>query len=190
MSKRSKVGFAYWPIAAALGLLAGLYAVLYWQPWPETVSLPALAREASRVKHADAGTRIADGVDRYHEAKNVERVIIGVLGYRMEYWPQVHLDGDAMGETWLDQRLIVVREDLSWNRRLAVLAHEGGHALEPWSLRGADAEVFADAVAYVVTQGPRSAYAAHIAMYKGSIHIIVDFDAEIRWAAAILRGPQ
>jgi hypothetical protein len=101
-------------------------------------------------------TRVKDGVDKYWDCLNLEHRLMRDA-YSVTYAPGavVSLVGN-MGESLYgltdpQARFIMIADELRWNERLAVLAHEGGHTLEPGGLSMSQGEAFAESVAMLVS---------------------------------------
>lgn len=147
---------------------------------------------AARATHGLDSNFLEDpGVDQYWNAKKVEHQLKALMGFVVEYG---NSGQGAAGWTNTTTRRIVIGEDLSWNTRLIVISHEAGHVIaeDMGLLMQTDHEAFADATAYLVCRrfgyNPLTILAKHLAMYKGSIHILQDYRAEIEYAAMVITG--
>ena len=95
--------------------------------------------------------------DAYWKALALEARLTA-LGYSVRYAPNLNYMGQqAYGLTDRQTREILVDETLHWNDRYAVLAHEGGHVLQPGWLGSREADVFAEMVSAVMTGESREA---------------------------------
>jgi hypothetical protein len=175
------------PIAALMVLLL-LVAVLipsYSDPLSQLES-------AARATHGLDSNFIRDnGVDQYWNVLKVEHQLRALMGVTVTYEDSGE---GAAGRTYSQLRRIQVDPDLTWNTRLIVLSHEAGHVIaeDMGLLMQTDHEAFADATAYLVCRrfgyDPLQIMAKHLAMYKGSIHILRDYKAEIEYAAMVITG--
>lgn len=129
--------------------------------------------------------RTSDSQSRYWDAHTLEARLVG-MGWQVTYEPDL-LERGVYGYTNLDDRTIHIERSLSWNTRLAVLAHEGAHTLEPGRLSRAQAEVFAECVAALVARDGYAEHARYLATLKADFvtEALVDWQAIYR-AAAIL----
>ena len=96
------------------------------------------------------------------------------FGWTVTYVPVKDTHGfDAYGLTFFQNRAVVVEEALSWTARYAVLAHEGGHTMQPASLTGQQKEVFAEIVAALVTRTHLREHARYLARTRGDYLLVV-----------------
>lgn len=130
--------------------------------------------------------RIRGGTDRYWDVLNLE-LRLARLGWKVEYVSGLR-DQGMYGLTQHASRLIRVDAGLSWNDRLSVLAHEGGHALQPGQLSPGQSEVFAESVAVLVVGGRHREHARYLAMWRADLGAAAVYWREIYRVAAILQG--
>jgi hypothetical protein len=87
------------------------------------------------------------------------------LGYSVTYAEDLQYGGQkAYGLTIPSMHQVFIDSSLHWNARYAVLAHEGGHILQPVWVDGEQGEVFAESVAILVTGGPLREHARYLAI--------------------------
>ena len=127
--------------------------------------------------------RMPDGVDNYWRAKDLEARLAN-LGWTVSY-EEDH--PNYFGQTRYNDHAIVVNKSLSWNAKYAVLAHEGGHVLQPPRLTNEQSEIFAEAVAAMVTGLKVREPARYMASLKGDVLIMVVYWQEIYRAADTLQ---
>ena len=127
--------------------------------------------------------RMPQGVDSYWHVKDLEARLT-ILGWTISYQP----DSERYyGVTSYNQHTIVINESLSWNAKYAVLAHEGGHALQPPRLTQEQSEIFAESVAALVTGWKVREPARYMASLKGDLLIMAVYWQEIYRAANMLQ---
>lgn len=100
---------------------------------------------------------------------------------------------DSTGLFTRKTRRIRLDPQLKLDARVQVLAHELGHALAPPDLSEPEEQVFADAVSFLVVRHQRDdleTYAAYLARFRTSLHVIHLYAEEIRYAAEVLWGPE
>lgn len=111
-------------------------------------------------------TRVDEGNDQFWRAIDLE-LALNDLGADVMYQKDLNFMGRAAyGLTNKGTREIYIEEKLSWNGRLAVLAHEAGHLLQPRWLNEQQAECFAEGVATVFVRDNIREHARHLAMYS------------------------
>lgn len=109
--------------------------------------------------------QMVSGDDRQHDTELLA-MRLGELGYDVTFEGELSIWGQAVyGYTDKTHHVIKVDEALSWNARYAVLAHEGAHVFQPIGTR-ADAECFADAVAYLVADDGTRTHAQYLSRSK------------------------
>lgn len=153
-------------------------------PW----RLAALGVEVFTVKPGQ--TRFTDKNDHYWDALQLELNLIR-LGYKVQYVRdlEVHEPGGSHkvdGVTYPALHLIQIEEALSWNARAGILAHEGGHALQPLWVQGEDGESFAETVAALVGGNGLREHARYMSRFKGAFFFI----AIAEWRAAYSAAAQ
>lgn len=163
-------------------LLAVLSVViLLHAPW----RLAALVCEAE-VMHPGR-VRMEQGNDGYWHAIELETRLIGV-GFSVAYVKGLSYAGqEVYGLTEIAQHKISVDADLSWDARYAVLAHEGGHVLQPIWLDGREPEAFAEMVAMLVAHDGIREHARYLAGLKSEVLVVALSEWQaIYHAAAVL----
>lgn len=131
--------------------------------------------------HVDQGTQ------HYWDALSLESKL-ETLNYGVSYAHGLEVDGqEAYGVTDMEAHTITIDAELSWNARLAVLAHEGGHTLQPGWVTSRQAEAFAETVAMLVSHDgyrEHARYLAHMRM-DALFMMVVEWPAMMH-AAAVL----
>lgn len=179
-------------ILAGLALtFLGSFAVTYFHIEHVNDPLAKLERQTRRVVYAASGHRAQPGNEAYWDALQMVSTVNVVLGIEATFVDDPGFGG-ALGVTNRATRTIILRNDLSWNERLGVLAHEAGHVLQPASLDRVESEAFAEGVAYLVCRGFGRDdvwfHANYLAQYKTGLHTLRDYRREIEWAARLLLG--
>jgi hypothetical protein len=151
--------------------------------------LDQLETRALKVPATAAGFRARSSNRFFWDVIDLQFTIEQFLGASVEY--AVPMPGTA-GMTSMRSRQVIIDATLSWDDRLPVLAHEGGHLLAIQTMSGTDQEVFADGVSFLVCrkfgEDTLNETAHHLAMYKASLHVLRDARSDIEWAAAVLSG--
>lgn len=97
---------------------------------------------------------------------------------------------DAAGRTSRDRRTIYLSASLGVDAQAQVLAHELAHALGPPLYDEAAAEVFADAVSYLVMRragvDPLGTYAQYLVGYRWAVGVLRLYEREIVRTADVL----
>lgn len=171
-------------VAFGLSLCLTFAGLDYWND-----PLRLLERETRAVTVHGDGYRFERANDQFWNAIQVGSIINQDLGGRIAFqWLGPGMAGDTDPIT----RKVRINSALSWNERLATLAHEGAHLLEPNNLDHADSEVFAEAVAYLVCRSfgldRVEDHARYLAGHKSGLHVLIDYRREIERAARILEG--
>lgn len=173
--RRPRRGWYWWCLSAAI--------VALHTPW----RLMGLAAESFVLRPAQA--RISSGDERYWEAQSLE-TRLARMGWTTSYTHGLMTRGErAYGLTDRAQHSIAIEAGLRWNERYSVLAHEGGHILQPDWVSAVQGEVFAEAVAaLVVRDGPRE-HARYLAAYRWDVLTVLLTEwRQVYHVAAILRG--
>lgn len=125
--------------------------------------------------------------DQYWRALQLEARLVN-MGWEIKYQRHLTYAGRALyGATDFSENLISIDEDLHWNDRFAVLAHEGAHTLQPGWLSKEQEELFAESVAALVTRGPLHEHARYMSKYKMSYPFFVFLEwPDVYRAAALL----
>lgn len=133
-------------------------------------------------------TRVVKGNDQYWQVGQLQGRLKS-LGWSVSYKPHLSYNGvEVYGLTDTDERTIIIDGDLEWNTRYAVLAHEGGHTLQPGWHNYEMEECFAEAVATLVAGGGIREHARYLAAHKASLLMLLLFDsARVYHAAAVLQ---
>lgn len=127
------------------------------------------------------------GVNQLGQVKDLELRLMR-FGWRIEYVAGLIDAQGVYGLTHAQGRLIQVDKSLNWNARFAVLAHEGGHTLQPsFMLSPGQSEIFAESVALLVEGGGHRRHARYLAMWRADLLTTVVYWREIYAAAALLR---
>lgn len=129
--------------------------------------------------------RMSHETDRYWDTLNLQ-LTLERMGWNVTYESNL-MDGAAYGVTFFEPRAIQIETKLMWNDRLAVLAHEGGHTLQPRRLTSEQGEVFAEAVAALVAHDGLREHARYLAQHRASLLTAVVYWQEIYRAADMLR---
>jgi hypothetical protein len=110
--------------------------------------------------------RSDNGTHRYWDALSLESKL-EMLNYSVTYAGGLEVDGhEAYGVTDMEKHAIIIDGGLSWNARLAVLAHEAGHTLQPGWVTTRQAEAFAETVAMLVSHDGYREHARYLASHK------------------------
>lgn len=113
------------------------------------------------------------GHDQYWQARDLETRLTS-LGWTVTYRRALTVYGtEAYGVTQPSERAITIDADLSWNARLATLAHEGGHVLQPAWLDRNQGEAFAESVAALVAHDGLREHARYLASMRADFVIVV-----------------
>jgi hypothetical protein len=163
-------------LAGALALLVILYTPF---------RLVAVTTEAIFMHPGD--THMSQDTDRYWDVLELEARLVGMswaVGYEA---PLSFMGQSAYGLTNTGEHTIRVDANLRWNARLAVLAHEGGHTLEPWWCDRDQGEVFAEMVATLVAKDGFREHARYLSRTKGTavMMLILEWQS-VYHAAAVL----
>ena len=149
-----------------------------------TDPLDRLEREVSGFTFWEQSCEAPVGNSREQEYRRLQRLAWMVLGVQVQASATPGVAGLASREA----RIIAIDPTLSPNAALQVLAHEAGHILQPDGLSKAEAEVFADAVAYLVTGDDVHVYGRYLAGSKQGLGVLKTYRREIEWAATVLSG--
>lgn len=124
----------------------GVVLVWLWSVMP--FRLIALSGEMFLVR--PGGPHLVQGSTRYWDAINLEARLEG-NGWSVTYAPNLSYHGQrAYGLTIPSEHAVIVDADLSWDGRYAILAHEGGHTLQPIWAGTQEGDCFAEGVATVL----------------------------------------
>lgn len=127
-------------------------------PW----RLMALCAETMAMQPSRSHITQAD--DQYWDALKLESQLIN-LGWAVSYDDGMAAQ-NLYGLTVSRDHEIHIEKSLHWNQRFAILAHEGGHTLEPGYLDRAQGEVFAESVAALVAHDGLREHARYLARVK------------------------
>ena len=165
---------------ASIGVLAVLVAsILAHAPW----RLMVLFAEALVASPGHAVTSTAN--NKYWQCQDLWTTLERRLGWTVKF---EDLNANLYGMTDTPHRIILINSSLSWNGRYAVLAHEGGHALQPSFISDTQGEAFAESVAALVAHDGLWEHARYIARVRSDIFVLVVEWRAIYRAAAILEG--
>lgn len=129
-------------------------------------------------------THMSQANDKYFEAQALQGRL-ETIGWSVSYVRNLNMHGlQLYGLTNTDEHTIYVEEDLSWNARYAILAHEGGHTLQRGWYSRAEGEAFAEAVATVVTHDGIREHARYLAPFKMDALWMLLFDSSAVYRAA------
>lgn len=142
------------------GALALFVIVAMHAPWRVMVlGAEVLTMAPSRV-------RTDNQTDRYWDALSLESRLVA-LNYSVAYLRDLKIDGqEVYGYTSPNDHAIVVEAGLSWNARLAVLAHEAGHTLQPGWASTRQGEAFAETVAMLISHDGYREHARYLAQHR------------------------
>jgi hypothetical protein len=156
--------------------------ILAHAPW----RLLAVAAEAEVM--SPGLTRMPQTSTHYWDELALEARLVD-LSWEVGYQPHLNVDGIAVyGVTIPSHHAIFIEEGLSWDARYAVLAHEGGHTLQPGWLSERQDEVFAEMVAAVVSGGVRE-HARYLSSSKVDVIVVLVTEwPAIYSAAAVLEN--
>lgn len=137
-----------------------LALVLIQAPWRVmTLATEVLLMSPGHIR-SDIGT------NRYWDALSLEAKLDS-LNYVVLYTPDLHLEEQkAFGVTDPTAHTIQVEASLQWNARLAVLAHEAGHTMQPGWVTGHQAEAFAETVAMLISHDGYREHARYLTSHK------------------------
>ena len=124
--------------------------------------------------------------ERAEELARLEALVFRSLG-------MVIVDGVPEGLAGIatsHPRIIGLSPKLTPAQRYEVLAHEAAHVLQPEGLTVEEAEVFAEAVALLVTENDSRPYAKYLSWRgaRSGLHVLKTYRREIQWAATVLGG--
>lgn len=124
-------------------------------------------------------TRFTTDTTRYWDEMYLEARLVG-MGWEVGYQKDLDILGTkVLGLTNPRTHQIWIDADLPWNARYAVLAHEGGHTLQPVWVNNDQAEAFAELVAMLVARDGIREHARYLATHKTDTFLI----ALIEWPA-------
>lgn len=150
-------------------------------PW----RLMALVVETFVVSPGLTHTSTAD--DKYWEVLALEGRLTD-MGWPVGYEASLNANGSrAYGVTDPRTHTITLDSTLHWSDRYAVLAHEGGHVLQPGWVGRVDGEIFAESVAVLVANDKIREHARYLSAHRFEVlmFIAVEWRA-IYHAAAVL----
>ncbi len=130
--------------------------------------------------------RMVDGVDQYwHVLDLTDR--LARLGYEVQYVPDLAKEHEAWGITNPQLRIIVIDDSLSWNARMAVLAHEAGHTQMIGRFTEGQSEVLAESVSALISHNGLREHARYLAQLRADMWVAVVYWPDIYRAAELLR---
>lgn len=163
-------------------ILAIVLIVSMLAPW----KLMVVASEAMFM--TPGMSRLDDrGTDQYWDALALASRIHS-LGWDVSYQPGMLAEG-LLGLTVPDDHTVMVEQSLTWNGRYNILAHEGGHTIQPgWIHSDEQGEIFAESVAAVMSKNGLSEHARYLARYRMElIPTLIFMWPSIYHAAAVLQ---
>lgn len=93
----------------------------------------------------------------------------------------------AWGATDKEEHTVQLEAELKWDARLAVLAHEAGHILQPHWVNHEQEEAFAEAVATLVSRDGFREHARYLSRHKlALLTVLLTETSAIYHAAAVL----
>lgn len=130
--------------------------VMFYTPWR------LMALVGATLVAPPTEQRLSSKNGRYWDVQDLQNRL-KALGWDVEY---VDLPEGYLGVTSVDERKISVSTELSWNGRLAVLAHEAGHTRQPeWSTHN-EGEAFAEAVSVLIDRDDLWSHARYLARMR------------------------
>jgi hypothetical protein len=147
--------------------------------------LDKLERQASELTYWQQSYDAPTGSSREQDLLKLARLVETALGVQVQ---QAGAPPGTAGVSSRQHRIIALDGTLSPNAKLQVLAHEAGHILQPEGLTKAESEVFADAVALLVTGDDVHVFSHYLAGSKSGLGVLRIYRREIQWAARVLSG--
>jgi hypothetical protein len=133
----------------------------------------------------ESGYIAPEGSEREPELRRLQALVEGSLSMTVLEMPGSF---PSAGRAYPADRVIQVNGGLSKNAQLQVVAHEAAHLLQPAGLDPIESEVFAEAVASLVTRDDPHVYARYLARYKSQLQVLHIYRREILRAAEVLSG--
>lgn len=132
-------------------------------------------------------TRVVEDDSRYWDARAMESRLRG-LGYSVSYTKHLNVMGvEIYGLTNTEEHTVQVDADLHWSQRFYILAHEGGHILQPYWVGRGEEECFAESVATLVSRNGIREHARYLSSHKLECAAFMLFEwPAIYHAAAVL----
>lgn len=146
--------------------------------------LDTLERQIGQLTYWQQSYEAPVGNSREQDFYKLQRLVVSVLGVKIQAGAMPGIAGFTVRET----RIISLDPTLSPNAGLQVLAHEAAHVLQPEGLTKPEGEVFADAVALLVTGDDVRVFSHYLAGSKSGLHVLKTYRREIQWAARVLSG--
>jgi hypothetical protein len=133
-------------------------------------------------------TQFSTEDDAYWDALRLEARLID-LGWAVNYSHDLNSGGQAAyGLTSQSEHTVWIDQSMHWNARFAVLAHEGGHILQPGWMTREQGEIFAETVSALVSRDGLREHARYLSRYKLDFMLITFMEwRQIYRAAAVLR---
>lgn len=178
-------------IATALVLAAGLWAVMAAldSRSSDAAVIAALRDRAQGISWRGASLAPIATAESQPALDNLEIVAQRVLGYHVTFVNGFKETTGNYGETTALDRTIIIDGTVSEAMKLAVLAHELGHVLQPPRMAREEGEVFAETVALLVCRARGldtfEASAAYVAVFASGLRAL-DRQADIAWAVTVL----
>lgn len=129
----------------------------------------------------------SSGTDQYWDALALKSRI-HALGWDVSFSPEL-INNGLYGLTQPAEHTVMIEESLTWNGRYNILAHEGGHTLQPgWVNDGVQSEIFAESVATLLSKDGVREHARYLARFRAElIPTLVFMWPSIYHAAAVLQ---
>lgn len=135
-------------------------------------------------------TRPTQSNGRFWDAMSIELRLLD-LGWQVKYAASPEFNGQAaFGMTDPEHHIIVIDSALSWDMRFTVLAHEGGHVLEPGWMTRSQGEVFAETVSALASHDGLREHARYLARYKVDFVLISIMEWQGMYRAAAVLTEQ
>lgn len=127
-------------------------------------------------------TRVDAGNQDYWRCKDLQ-ARLEALGWSVSF--SIPEDFGAYGMTFPENRRIIISQDLHWNARFSILAHEAGHALDHISNHStAEGEAFAEGVAYLIARDRLSEHGRYLARTRAVSFLTLITESDRITAAA------
>lgn len=126
------------------------------------------------------------GTEQYWDALALQSRL-GSLGWEVSFESGLGEKG-MYGLTNSDEHAVLIEDSLTWNGRYNILAHEGGHTMQPsWVRPGPQSEIFAESVAALMGKDGLIEHARYMARYRADLHVLIYMWPSIYHAAAVLQ---
>lgn len=126
------------------------------------------------------------GTNQYWDALALQSRLDS-LGWDVSYSSEL-IDKGMYGLTTPAEHTVQIEESLTWNGRYNILAHEGGHTIQPsWVRPGPQSEIFAESVAALMSKDGLIEHARYLSRFRQEIPTLVYMWPSIYHAAAVLQ---